>query len=65
MGGGGDSSRLRTCYVGDPVQLFHIGCSALTKSGRQRKERPEDLDVPAALADFIHQQRTQKTEQDM
>ncbi|NXD29298.1 EXOSX protein, partial [Spelaeornis formosus] len=37
---------------------------ALTKSGRQRKERPEDLDVPAALADFIHQQRTQKTEQD-
>ncbi|NWX30286.1 EXOSX protein, partial [Notiomystis cincta] len=38
---------------------------ALTKSGRQRKERPEDLDVPAALADFIHQQRTQKTEQDM
>uniref|UniRef100_A0A8C5U945 Exosome complex component 10 n=1 Tax=Malurus cyaneus samueli TaxID=2593467 RepID=A0A8C5U945_9PASS len=38
---------------------------ALTKSGRERKERPEDLDVPAALADFIHQQRTQKTEQDM
>ncbi|XP_027514035.1 exosome component 10 isoform X1 [Corapipo altera] len=38
---------------------------ALTKSGRQRKERPEDLDVPAALADFIHQQRTQQTEQDM
>ncbi|KAG9332788.1 hypothetical protein JZ751_014887 [Albula glossodonta] len=25
-----------------------------------RKERPEDLDVPAALADFIHQQRTQE-----
>ncbi|XP_010010355.1 PREDICTED: exosome component 10, partial [Nestor notabilis] len=38
---------------------------ALTKSGRQRKERPEDLDVPPALADFIHQQRTQQTEQDM
>ncbi|KFV38749.1 Exosome component 10, partial [Tyto alba] len=38
---------------------------ALTKSGRERKERPEDLDVPAALADFIHQQRTQQTEQDM
>ncbi|XP_068771851.1 exosome complex component 10 isoform X2 [Struthio camelus] len=38
---------------------------ALTKSGRDRKERPEDLDVPAALADFIHQQRTQQTEQDM
>ncbi|XP_075028573.1 exosome complex component 10 isoform X3 [Calonectris borealis] len=47
------------------VQLFHIGCPALTKSGRERKERPEDLDVPAALADFIHQQRTQQTEQDM
>uniref|UniRef100_A0A8B9NV84 Exosome complex component 10 n=1 Tax=Accipiter nisus TaxID=211598 RepID=A0A8B9NV84_9AVES len=45
--------------------LFCIGCSALTKSGRERKERPEDLDVPAALADFIHQQRTQQTEQDM
>ncbi|NXS55963.1 EXOSX protein, partial [Brachypteracias leptosomus] len=38
---------------------------ALTKSGRERKERPEDLDVPAALADFIHQQRTQQTEHDM
>ena len=49
----------------DPVQLFRIGCSALTKSGRERKERPEDLDVPAALADFIHQQRTQQTEQEM
>uniref|UniRef100_A0AAV2LY11 Exosome complex component 10 n=1 Tax=Knipowitschia caucasica TaxID=637954 RepID=A0AAV2LY11_KNICA len=24
------------------------------------KQRPEDLDVPAALADFIHQQRTQE-----
>nr|XP_046253433.1 exosome component 10 [Scatophagus argus] len=29
------------------------------------KERPEDLDVPAALADFIHQQRTQKHVEDM
>ncbi|AWP09508.1 putative exosome component 10 isoform 2 [Scophthalmus maximus] len=29
------------------------------------KERPEDLDVPAALADFIHQQRTQKPVEDM
>uniref|UniRef100_A0A8D3DNI8 Exosome complex component 10 n=1 Tax=Scophthalmus maximus TaxID=52904 RepID=A0A8D3DNI8_SCOMX len=27
--------------------------------------RPEDLDVPAALADFIHQQRTQKPVEDM
>ncbi|XP_015264949.1 PREDICTED: exosome component 10 isoform X2 [Gekko japonicus] len=38
---------------------------ALSRSQRERKERPEDLDVPAALADFLHQQRTQQTEQDM
>uniref|UniRef100_A0ACB8EFA7 Exosome component 10 n=1 Tax=Sphaerodactylus townsendi TaxID=933632 RepID=A0ACB8EFA7_9SAUR len=38
---------------------------ALSRSQRKRKERPEDLDVPAALADFLHQQRTQQTEQDM
>ncbi|XP_061457318.1 exosome complex component 10 isoform X2 [Rhineura floridana] len=37
----------------------------LSKSRRERKERPEDFDVPAALADFLHQQRTQQTEQDM
>ncbi|CAB1433245.1 unnamed protein product [Pleuronectes platessa] len=30
-----------------------------------QKERPEDVDVPAALADFIHQQRTQKHVEDM
>ncbi|KAM4562795.1 exosome complex component 10 [Odontesthes bonariensis] len=30
-----------------------------------RKERPEDLDVPAALADFIHQQRTREHVDDM
>ncbi|XP_042348525.1 exosome component 10 [Plectropomus leopardus] len=30
-----------------------------------RKQRPEDLDVPAALADFIHQQRTQELVEDM
>ncbi|XP_012681573.1 exosome component 10 isoform X2 [Clupea harengus] len=29
------------------------------------KQRPEDLDVPAALADFIHQQRTQEYMEDM
>uniref|UniRef100_V9KDS6 Exosome complex component 10 n=1 Tax=Callorhinchus milii TaxID=7868 RepID=V9KDS6_CALMI len=28
-------------------------------------ERPEDLDVPAALADMIHQQRTQQNAQNM
>ncbi|KAL4646114.1 exosome component 10 isoform X1 [Arapaima gigas] len=30
-----------------------------------RKERPEDLDIPAALADFVHQQRTQEHMDDM
>ncbi|TKS77447.1 Exosome component 10 [Collichthys lucidus] len=30
-----------------------------------RKERPEDIDVPAALADLIHQQRTQEHVEDM
>ncbi|KAM6925276.1 spermidine synthase [Xenentodon cancila] len=30
-----------------------------------RRERPEDLDVPAALADFIHQQRTKEYVEDM
>ncbi|XP_068454689.1 exosome complex component 10 isoform X2 [Clinocottus analis] len=29
------------------------------------KQRPEDLDVPAALADLIHQQRTQEHVEDM
>ncbi|KAK5863407.1 hypothetical protein PBY51_000437 [Eleginops maclovinus] len=32
---------------------------------RIHKERPEDLDVPAALADFIHQQRKQEHVGDM
>lgn len=32
---------------------------------QMRRERPEDLDVPAALADFIHQQRTQEHVEDM
>ncbi|XP_066499858.1 exosome component 10 [Hoplias malabaricus] len=30
-----------------------------------RRERPEDLDVPPALADFIHQLRTQEHMEDM
>ncbi|KAK3565668.1 hypothetical protein QTP86_014057, partial [Hemibagrus guttatus] len=30
-----------------------------------RKERPEDLDVPVALADFIHQLRNQQNNEDM
>ncbi|KFO31594.1 exosome component 10 isoform X2 [Fukomys damarensis] len=39
---------------------------ALSKERRERpQDRPEDLDVPPALADFIHQQRTQQIEQDM
>ncbi|XP_075898081.1 exosome complex component 10 [Nelusetta ayraudi] len=32
---------------------------------QERKERAEDLDVPAALADLIHQQRTQEPVDDM
>ncbi|CAI9558739.1 unnamed protein product [Staurois parvus] len=28
----------------------------------KREQRPEDLDIPAALADFIHQQRMQQNE---
>ncbi|XP_005994065.1 exosome component 10 isoform X1 [Latimeria chalumnae] len=35
------------------------------RNRRAWEERPEDLDVPPALADFIHQQRTQQNEQDM
>uniref|UniRef100_A0A8W4FHT2 Exosome complex component 10 n=1 Tax=Sus scrofa TaxID=9823 RepID=A0A8W4FHT2_PIG len=39
---------------------------ALSKDRRERpQDRPEDLDVPPALADFIHQQRTRQVEQDM
>ncbi|XP_036316954.1 exosome component 10 isoform X1 [Pipistrellus kuhlii] len=39
---------------------------ALSRERREcPQDRPEDLDVPAALADFIHQQRTQQVEQDM
>lgn len=30
-----------------------------------RNQRPEDLDVPVALADFIHQLRTQEQTDDM
>uniref|UniRef100_A0A8C9ALE5 Exosome complex component 10 n=1 Tax=Prolemur simus TaxID=1328070 RepID=A0A8C9ALE5_PROSS len=39
---------------------------ALSKERREcPQDRPEDLDVPPALADFIHQQRTQQVVQDM
>uniref|UniRef100_K9IP66 Exosome complex component 10 n=1 Tax=Desmodus rotundus TaxID=9430 RepID=K9IP66_DESRO len=39
---------------------------ALSRERRERpQDRPEDLDVPPALADFIHQQRTQQVEQDV
>uniref|UniRef100_A0A6I8N230 Exosome complex component 10 n=1 Tax=Ornithorhynchus anatinus TaxID=9258 RepID=A0A6I8N230_ORNAN len=38
---------------------------ALTKERRERQERPEDLDVPPALADLIYQQRNQQNKQDM
>jgi len=41
-------------------------CVCIDFTNKQlRKARPEDLDVPAALADFIHQQRTQEHVDDM
>ncbi|XP_021099117.1 exosome component 10 isoform X2 [Heterocephalus glaber] len=46
--------------------LSLLGSPALSKERREcPQDRPEDLDVPPALADFIHQQRTQQIEQDM
>lgn len=46
--------------------LFLCLDPALSKDRRERpQDRPEDLDVPPALADFIHQQRTRQVEQDM
>lgn len=46
---------------------YLLSCSSLIDfTNKQiRKERPEDIDVPAALADFIHQQRTQEHVEDM
>ncbi|KAJ1145256.1 hypothetical protein NDU88_011547 [Pleurodeles waltl] len=38
---------------------------AVLVNRRQQQKRPEDLDVPPALADFIHQQRLQRDEQEM
>ncbi|XP_075046293.1 exosome complex component 10 isoform X2 [Mixophyes fleayi] len=35
------------------------------RNKRERQQRPEDLDVPPALADFIHQQRMKRSEDDM
>lgn len=53
-----------TSFVMVFLPLF--GSPALSKERRERpQDRPEDLDVPPALADFIHQQRTQQVEQDM
>ncbi|KAM4652421.1 exosome complex component 10 [Discoglossus pictus] len=37
----------------------------ILRNRRERQQRPEDLDVPPALADFIHQQRMRQTEEDM
>ena len=44
-----------------------LNCSSLSDFTNKHlhKQRPEDLDVPAALADFIHQQRTQEYMEDM
>uniref|UniRef100_A0A672IE22 Exosome complex component 10 n=1 Tax=Salarias fasciatus TaxID=181472 RepID=A0A672IE22_SALFA len=47
------------------VPKIFIKPNALKPLPQMRKERPEDLDVPAALADFIHQQRTQEHVDDM
>ncbi|XP_069466040.1 exosome complex component 10 isoform X2 [Ambystoma mexicanum] len=38
---------------------------AVLANHRERQKRPEDLDVPPALADFIHQQRLQRDEQEL
>ncbi|XP_044134265.1 exosome component 10 [Bufo gargarizans] len=35
------------------------------KSRRDKQQRPEDMDVSPALADFIHQQRMKQPEEDM
>ncbi|KAM4016829.1 LOW QUALITY PROTEIN: exosome complex component 10 [Anomaloglossus baeobatrachus] len=35
------------------------------RTRRDRQQRPEDRDVPAALADFIHQQRMEQPQDDM
>ncbi|XP_068094867.1 exosome complex component 10 isoform X2 [Hyperolius riggenbachi] len=35
------------------------------RNKREREQRPEDLDVPPALADFIHQQRMKQSHEDM
>uniref|UniRef100_A0AAY5F050 Exosome complex component 10 n=1 Tax=Electrophorus electricus TaxID=8005 RepID=A0AAY5F050_ELEEL len=51
------------------VCMHRLFCKELRNSHRYiylcNKERPEDLDVPAALADFIHQLRTQEHMDDM
>ena len=48
------------------INIFVVPSSIVDFTNKQiQKERPEDLDVPAALADMIHQQRTQEHVDDM
>uniref|UniRef100_A0A8C5DBL5 Exosome complex component 10 n=1 Tax=Gouania willdenowi TaxID=441366 RepID=A0A8C5DBL5_GOUWI len=47
------------------VPKIFIKPNAIKPLPSLREERPEDLDVPPALADFIHQQRTQEQVDDM
>lgn len=46
------------------MQMCFMLCADFSNK-RVRKERPEDSDVPVALADFIHQLRTQDHMEDM
>lgn len=50
-----------SCITRDTLSFLNLDFT----NKQIRKERPEDLDVPAALADFIHQQRTQEHVEDM
>lgn len=44
-------------------QVFVLCADFIDK--HRRNQRPEDLGVPVALADFIHQLRTQDNTEDM
>jgi hypothetical protein len=58
--------KLRSVFLMCDTVSMCAWSPALSKERRERpQDRPEDLDVPPALADFIHQQRTQQVEQDM
>lgn len=54
---------LHGCFF-SPIQLTLSKIVDFTNK-QMHRERPEDLDVPAALADLIHQQRMQDNVDDM